>query len=263
MSGSVKYLFLLFFSSSALFSSSQKVLLHRKSSSVLQRNETAQSMSNAGRWFYTRSTLLGSVVPTPISGDIGMSYAGCFFFGNDHRFTRSISRHLSWGWGLGFQLLTYGIRQQKNNALSNQVLYKRQSLNTYALPVDIFIRQHFTQKSNTLGWYLDLGWKGCWNFYQLLVSQEELDPKVNQGVGRRYIYNSRLDYVSRWAQFGVFRMGRGHVAVGVMHRFTHFFRTSNSIYAGKLLPDLPRWIGTIEFTFWNRNKSAKKDEDEL
>jgi len=246
-----------------LMSTAQKVLLHRKSAALFQRNETAQSMSNAGSWFYTRTTLLGSVLPIEQSGDFDIAYPGCFFFGNDHRFTRPLGRHFSLGWGLGFQLLTYGIKQQSGNILSNQVIYKRQSLNTYALPLDFFVRQHITQKSNTLGWYWDFGWKGCWNFYQLLISQEELDPSIHQGVGRRHIYTSRLDYVSRWAQFGVLRIGKGHMAVGVMHRFTHFFKSSSSIYSGQLLPDLPRWIGTLEFTFWNRNKSAKKDEDEL
>ena len=255
--------FCLFWALSDLSGVAQRTLLHRKSASVFQRNQSAQAMSNAGKWFYTRTTLLGSVVPVHHFGDVEINYPGCFFFGNDQRFNRAINPYLSWGWGLGFQLITYGIKQQTSNALSNQVLYKRQSLNTYALPLEIYIRQNFTQKNQGLGWFMDLGWKGGWNFYQVLMNEESLDPKANQGVGKRFTYNSQLDYLARWSQFGSVRLGKGHFAVGLLYRISHFFKASESIYMGRQLPDLPKFIGSLEFTFWNRNKTAKKDEDEI
>jgi hypothetical protein len=72
-----------------------------------------------------------------------------------------------------------------------------------------------------------------------------------------------LDYINQLAYYGTFRFGKGHFSLAAMYRLSEIFKASPSLNNGAALNDLPKWMGVLEINIWTKNKSAKKDEDEL
>lgn len=248
---------------SSFFCFSQKTLLHRKTASMMKRNEWSGEINNAGKTFYTRTTGVGWVLPTRQLGDVEIRYGSSWMFSSHHRFTKNMNRFFAYGVGLGFQVMTYEVKQQTYNLLSPNVQYQKQHLYFYSLPFDGYLRQNWEESSRGYGFFTSFGVQGAYHFYQVLVNQEKLDPSQNQGVGRRIAYNSRLDYLNKLAYYGTFRIGRGHFSIGCLYRLNEVFRASDSINNGNAINDLPKWMGVLEINIWSKNKSANKDEDEL
>jgi hypothetical protein len=255
------FLFTLFLGN--LDAHSQTTLLHRRSASMMKRNESSGHVNNLGNTFYTRTTGIGWVLPTRQSGDVEVEYGKSWLYSNHHRFTKNMHRFLAYGMGLGFQIAAFEIKQQTYNLLSPNILFQRQRMFFYSLPVDFFLRQNWQKSARGNGIFTSFGIQGAYYIYQVLVNQEKLDPATNQGVAKRITYNSRLDYINRWSYYGSFRFGKGHFSLAALYRLNEIFRPSTSINNGAAINDLPKWMGVLEINIWSKNKSAKKDEDEL
>jgi hypothetical protein len=145
-----------------------------------------------------------------------------------------LSRHLSFGADLSYNLYNFKIDQVPNKILPDSVLHNAESFLFGNLSFGIFFRFNFGKVGNFIGKFADVGFYGEWVSFTDHYYKDKLD---NGYTFRTHV--SGLDYVE-WLQYGGFvRFGYTRYAIVIKHRLSDYFVKS----AG--YPELPRF--TIGF----------------
>lgn len=129
-----------------------------------------------------------------------------------------------------------------NNPLALYTGEKRQTFTDNGIGLEIYQRINIGKRGNTLGKYLDAGFRAQWN----VTDVEELVINYNDPTytGRQRIFNRRLQYVEDYSYGLSARIGFDHFIIYGYYRLSDIFKDSFNI------PELPRLSVGLQYAFY-------------
>lgn len=110
-----------------------------------------------------------------------------------------------------------------NNAslIIDSVGHDKQKLQAFDLAYGVWTRFQFNERGNRIGFYVDLGAYGQWNFFSRYVAQDKKPDGVD--AKRAKLVQRGLDYQQAWHYGAYGRIGYQMYAIRVQYRLTDWY----------------------------------------
>lgn len=178
--------------------------------------------------------------------------SGQFVFG--YRYKLKLLSFYSLGADLGYRSTDYFLEEREENSSnpSNPFTYytegiQRQVLNCQGIGLEVYQRINFGKRGNSLGKYLDLGFRGQWNFLtsETLVLKFE---EYNFPQKKSRVKNKQLRYVEPFRYEATARLGFNKFILYGQYRLSDLFNHVK-VYDNREvdIPELPRLIVGFQY----------------
>lgn len=179
------------------------------------------------------------------------------------RYKLKLSEHFALGGDVMYMRQAFRIRQDSTkNLLSIGSENDKQRLAFHSFALGLHLRINFDKRGNYLGKYIDMGVEGHYLFSQRDFVKNRVEASQSSGAQDVRTTYAKLDYIQRWQEFAVVRIGWSRFVLSARYRFSDVFKPSNHIHQGIKLPELPRWSVGLELLNWNTTPQKKSTEIE-
>ena len=212
---SLTIIFLILILSNHIFS--QNILLEKEVPDSLN-SDTGPNKKNFLHPFISGGIFL------PSGENLKIKPLGSFYYEFGLRRKYKVNNTLSEGIDLSVSQQFYGIKQISDKIFPDTVLYKSEKLKINSINLILFQRINFGNRGNYMGYFVDIGITGSWNYGLRRITIARLTDTDN-GDKIKSIYFNPV-YIERFGYGIIFRAGINRLVVQVKYNLSNIIKSS-------------------------------------